>query len=119
MSGMQVFGMGILPIYALIAIILTIWLFLLFFRTYPLSVYIAYTAATLYPLLLGILGSVVVLNHFARDLGDNGVADPNFSRPLLIATDIARFIYCLGCGSLLTCIFFPLAILTLLIRRPK
>jgi len=111
--------MGIFsPIFVLVASILTVWLCILFFRTRQLSDYFAYLAATLYPLLLGISGAALSAVHVLHELGNNGIASPT-QHPYLLAFALGQFLLRLITGSLLTCLFFPLGILVLLIRRPK
>ena len=105
------------PILALVAAVLSVWLCILFFRTRPLSDYFAYIAATLYPILLGVAGSALSAVHVFYELGENGMANPG--HPDLLAHAISQLLLRLITGSLLTCIFFPLGILVLLIRRPK
>jgi len=119
--GQIMYQMGIFcPLFLLVSIILIIWLGILFFRTRPLSDYCAYIAATLYPLLLGFMGASWSLIHFFYDLGNHGISDPApVSQGLALARDAEEIVLRLCSGSLLTCIFFPLGILLLLIRRPK
>jgi len=103
-------------IFALVTVILLTWLLVLLFRSRPLSDYLAYIAATLYPFLLGILSGVLSYNHWSKAIGDNGIglADPNLLTACVIEISLR-----LLCGILLTCLFFPCAILVLLVRKPK
>jgi len=102
------------PILLLVTVILVAWLLMLFVRTRTLSEYIAYIAATLYPLLLGFLGSVLGLIRAIYYLGDNGIDSDQ-----VFMLHMSDAIFRMAGASLLTCIFFPLGILALLIRRPK
>ena len=106
------------PLFLLISILLVIWLWILIFRIRPLSDYFAYIAATLYPFLLGIFGSIWSAIHYFHELGNNGGFGP-VSPGLVLARDIGEMSVRLLGGSFLTCLFFPLGILVLLIRRPK
>jgi len=100
-------------------IVLVAGLFILLFKQRPLSEYFIYLAATLYPFLLGFLGGAFILYQLIYDWGTRGIADPaRMSGPSLIVNDLSQLLVRLICGSLLTCIFFPLG-LVLLIRRPK
>jgi len=107
------------PILFLLAIALTVWLIILFVRIRPLSEHIAYIAATLYPFLLGILGGTLGVVHWVKILGNQGIADPGYSYPALLAQTIGEILLRVIGGTALTCLFFPLGILALLIRKPK
>jgi hypothetical protein len=104
------------PIFLLIASILVVWLWILIFRTRPLSDYLAFIAATLYPSFLAFFGGSLSAVHLFRALGDNGIANPE---PALIAGYIGEMLLTLIYGTALTCIFLPLGIVVLLVRRPK
>jgi hypothetical protein len=102
------------PLFVLMTIILMIWLSILFFRARPQSDYFAFIAATLYPLLLGLAGSSMGLREFLHVLGSSGIAGPS-----AIWDFVEEALAPLSYGSLLTCLFFPLSVVVLLIRRPK
>jgi len=101
-------------IYVLMLIILIVWFFLLLLRVRPLSEHIAYLAATVYPFFLGIFGSTSYALYRLLTLGNSGLANPSS-----LASEYTIMSRLLFYGSLLTCLFFPLGILVLLIRKPK
>lgn len=104
------------PLFVLVAIALLIWLCVLLFRARPQSDYLAFIAAALYPLLLGILGGSWNLRRLIHDLGDNGNAMTEIQDRVRDAVQMGSDLYC---GSLLTCLFFPIGVGLLLFRRPK
>jgi hypothetical protein len=110
--------MGIFSVFfILVAIILAASLVVLFRRVRPLGEHLAYVAATFFPFVLGFLGGSLSLTHFFRVFASGSVGPGPPGE--MMARCLGEMFLRLECGSALTCIFLPLGILALLVRRPK
>jgi hypothetical protein len=105
-------------IYVLLAFSLTAWFVVLILRVCSLSNHCAYIGATLIPLLFGFMGALSGALHLTTLVGVYGIAQ-GIDTDVAVTFRIREILIWLYCGSLLTCIFFPLGIMALLIRRPK
>jgi hypothetical protein len=99
------------PIYLLIAIILLVWISILLFRAFSGLNYVAYLAATLFPLVLGITLSLGSFIHYFMVLSSGGFGPGNPNEIL------GETLLPLAFGSLLTSLFFPLGLLAFLLRK--
>ena len=105
-------------LYVLIGLTLLIWFGILIFRSQSLSNHCAYIASTLFPLVLGIAGAATGTRHLFTLIGLQGIP-PGIDSDVVVESALYEILFQLYCGSILTCLFFPLGILALLIRKPK
>ena len=104
------------PVFVLVAVVLLGWLIRLFRRERSLAEHFAYIAATLYPFLLGILGAILGVAYLMDVLGRNGISNP---APYVYAYYLDQILLRLIVGTGMTCVYFPLGILALLLRVRK
>lgn len=98
-----------------IALGLLTWLAVLTFRPCRLFNYVAFLAASTYPLLLGIWECTAYWISYFNQAEHYGFVGPFDA--LAETIDASRV--CFFCGCSLTALFLPLGIFVLLARRPK
>jgi hypothetical protein len=105
------------PIFVFVAITLATWLLYLMFRPRPRSDYFACLAATFYPTCLGLLGASLGIVQVFYELGYYGRFGP--VDPAAQVGAMMQTLLCLLVGTSMSCVFMPLGVLVILIRKPK